>query len=194
MKHSGLIVSTHVIGSRCTVYPCSTRWLVTATVSLLSARRQLKRLGLRRSRPNSPGRCRLTSAAPSLPIVRNARYYGEMVGNVVLAACSIVIAAIVALCAVGRIPRNSIAGLRLPALFASDGAWEEGHRAAIIPTVTAAFIAAGLSAAALAAPRFAEAAFYLTLAVFLIGLVVAAFLANRAAHVAQGSAEQFADK
>lgn len=38
----------------------------------------------------------------------------------------------------GVIPRNALAGIRIPSTMASDEAWTQGHRAAIVPTVVAA--------------------------------------------------------
>lgn len=43
------------------------------------------------------------------------------------------ILAIAALGAYGRLPRNSLAGIRIPSTMRSDAAWAAGHRAATAP-------------------------------------------------------------
>lgn len=61
-----------------------------------------------------------------------------MVGATVIALAGCAVVPVVALCARGRIGRNHIAGIRVPAFFASDRAWRVGHRAATAPVTGAA--------------------------------------------------------
>ena len=105
-----------------------------------------------------------------------------MVAISVLIAVAVLIAVVVVFCATGRIPRNSIAGLRLPALFASDRAWMVGHHAAIPPTVAAAVVVAVVGGVAIVIPDFDRIAIPIMLLAFLAGLIGASVLANRAAR------------
>ncbi|KHK96038.1 hypothetical protein LK09_16950 [Microbacterium mangrovi] len=63
-----------------------------------------------------------------------------------LAALIVVITIVVVLCAVGRIQRNPLVGIRVATFFASEEAWKVGHRAAIIPLVVAAVLSFGVVA------------------------------------------------
>ena len=48
-----------------------------------------------------------------------------------------------------RLPRNSLIGIRLPALMASDEAWEKGHQAAVRPLLSIAPAGIALAVGAL---------------------------------------------
>ena len=112
-----------------------------------------------------------------------------MVAIAVLTAVAVLIAVLVGLCSTGRIPRNSLAGLRLPSLFASDRAWMVGHHAAVPPTAAAAVIVAVIGGITLVIPTFEPAAIPIMLLVFLAGLIVASVLANRAARSTEHNAQ-----
>ncbi|GAB3611391.1 hypothetical protein GCM10027414_35170 [Humibacter ginsengiterrae] len=101
-------------------------------------------------------------------------------GIVVLAIVSILSTALIILCALGIIPRNSIAGLRLPAMFASDKAWMIGHRAGILPAVIASIVCIIATVIGLVVPAL-TASFVIVIVALLGGLIVAAILGSRAA-------------
>lgn len=105
-----------------------------------------------------------------------------MIAALILAVLAIAIAVLVSLCATGRVPRNPIAGIRIPSLFVSDEAWMVGHRAALVPTVVAAVICSVIAAFVVAVPTFAVAGTWTIVVVLLGGLLLASALASRAAR------------
>ena len=111
-----------------------------------------------------------------------------MVAISVLIAGAALIAVVVIFCSTGRIPRNSIAGLRLPSLFASDRAWIVGHHAAVAPTVIAAILVALVGGVGVVVPEIETVAVLVMLAVFLAGLIVGSVRANRAARSTEPNA------
>lgn len=110
-------------------------------------------------------------------------------GVIVVGLVAVLVAGMVRLCASGRIPRNQFAGIRLPALFASDAAWRAGHRAALVPTVAGSAVAIVIAAPTALIPAFGLVGLTVeTLAMF-AGVIVGAVFANRAAsRVAADSA------
>ncbi|WP_029146513.1 SdpI family protein [Microbacterium luticocti] len=105
-----------------------------------------------------------------------------MVAALVLTLLAIATVVLFALCATGRVHRNPIAGIRIPALFASDEAWRVGHRAALIPMVVTTVICAVLTIVAAAVPSFAAGGTWAAVIVLLGGLLAAAMVAGRAAR------------
>ncbi|GAB3808954.1 hypothetical protein GCM10028798_35920 [Humibacter antri] len=103
-----------------------------------------------------------------------------LIGAVILTIVAIGLTVMIILCAVGVIPRNSIAGLRLPAMFASDEAWMRGHRAGIAPAVIASIVCIVVTVIGLAVPAFTGGTIIVIVAL-LAGLVIAAVLGSRAA-------------
>ncbi|MDL9978049.1 SdpI family protein [Microbacterium candidum] len=62
-------------------------------------------------------------------------------GAVILVVAAYVVVLLIVLCGRGVIKVNGAVGLRVPALMASEGAWEAGHRAAVAPTIAGALVA-----------------------------------------------------
>jgi hypothetical protein len=105
-----------------------------------------------------------------------------MVGAALLALAAVVVAAVTVVAGVGRLRRNSIAGIRIPSLYASDEAWMHGHRAAIVPTAASAIVCVVIAAILLTDPAFALVGTILETAVLVIGVLLATVLAGRAAR------------
>jgi len=105
-----------------------------------------------------------------------------IIGAVVVAILSVAIVVLIPLCATGRIPRNPFIGLRLPAFFASDDAWEAGHRAAVPSSVCGAIVAVVACVLAIALPSIAGVWFTVAVVALLAGLAVGAVLGTRAAQ------------
>jgi hypothetical protein len=99
----------------------------------------------------------------------------------IVTVVSILAAVMVGLCAAGRIGRNPIVGLRLPALFASDEAWTSGHRAGVLPTVSAAAICVVAAIVVAVFPSLAMIGTYVVLIVLVAGVVMAGVVGSRAA-------------
>lgn len=70
----------------------------------------------------------------------------------VLAVLIVVITVLMVLCAVGKVQRNPLVGIRVPAFFASDEAWMVGHRAAILPLVITSLLSLGVIILVAASP------------------------------------------
>lgn len=79
----------------------------------------------------------------------------------------------------GRLKRNHVAGIRIPATMASDEAWVAGHRASL-PYADAAGICGVL--AGVIAPIFAHAAWWLVIFTGSILLLVATLMGAKKAH------------
>lgn len=99
--------------------------------------------------------------------------------GIVLAVAAAVTAVIAALSALGKLPRNRTAGVRLASTLRSDDAWERGHRAAA-PLLGAC--AAVMVVGAVDAPLRP----WLAPAVVIV-LIGAALLADRAAERGPGA-------
>ncbi|QGN33719.1 SdpI family protein [Microlunatus sp. Gsoil 973] len=85
----------------------------------------------------------------------------------------------------GTIGPNPLVGIRLPALLASERAWQGGHRAAVRPlTITALVAFLALVGSVVAAGTVLWYLIFLctALAFVIIGVVVAAVVAVRAAR------------
>ena len=109
-------------------------------------------------------------------------YVSRVIAALLVALASIVVAVVAALTAVGRLRRNSVAGIRIPSLYASEVAWRTGHRAAVTPTAAAAVICVVLAIAVLADSDFTVAGPILETAVLVIGVLAGTTLASRAAR------------
>jgi SdpI/YfhL protein family len=104
-----------------------------------------------------------------------------VVGALVITVASVLVVVLVWLCAAGRIGRNPVVGLRVPALFASDETWTVGHRAALLPTVIAAVICVVFTAVAAAIPSLASTATVVVVVALIAGVVVGAVQGSGAA-------------
>lgn len=93
-----------------------------------------------------------------------------------------VVAVVTVLAAVGRLGRNSLAGIRIPSLYASNEAWVNGHRAAVLPVAVGAIACVVLALVALADPAFAPLGTTLETVVLVVGVLVGTILARRAAR------------
>lgn len=105
-----------------------------------------------------------------------------MVAASLIAVAAVVVAVVSALAAAGLLRRNSVAGIRIPSLYASDAAWRIGHRAAVLPTVAAAIVCIVLTIVVLVDPNFAVVGAILETAVLVIGVLAGTALASRAAR------------
>jgi hypothetical protein len=101
---------------------------------------------------------------------------------VLVAAAAVVVALVTLLAAAGRLRRNSIAGIRIPSLLASDEAWRNGHRAAVLPTAAAAIICVVLAAVVLTGRPIAYLGAPLETVVLVLGVLVGTLSARRAAE------------
>lgn len=89
------------------------------------------------------------------------------------------------LLASGTLGRNHLVGIRLPALLASEEAWQRGHQAAVRPlTITAVLALLALVGSVLVSRHVLEYLIFLGIAlgIVIIGVVVAAVVAVRAAR------------
>jgi hypothetical protein len=107
---------------------------------------------------------------------------GVIIGAIVIAILSIAIVVVIPLCASGRIPRNPFVGLRLPAFFATDDAWEVGHRAAVPSSVCGAIIGFLACVLVVTVPSLAPVWFAVAVAAILVGLIIGAVVGTRAAN------------
>lgn len=105
-----------------------------------------------------------------------------LISAIVVAVVSVAVVVGVALCGAGRIGRNPLVGLRVPALFASDEAWTVGHRAGVAPTACAAVVCVALAVLIAIIPAFALAGTFLMLLCLIAGLVVAVVVGSRKAR------------
>ncbi|GLD00578.1 hypothetical protein Mkiyose1088_24440 [Mycobacterium kiyosense] len=89
----------------------------------------------------------------------------------------------------GLLPRNQIAGIRIPSVMASDTAWRAGHRAAIpVIWLTAPVALAGTVVAAMIPnPGLAGLPVLASCALSIAILIRSAVVANRAARRAGGA-------
>lgn len=92
------------------------------------------------------------------------------------------VALVIVLAASGRLRRNPFAGIRIPSLTASDDAWVSGHRTAVPPTTGGAVVCIVLAAIVLADPGLALLGAVLETAVLVLGVLVGAVRADRAAR------------
>lgn len=109
-----------------------------------------------------------------------------MVGASLLAVAAVVVAAVAVLAATGRLRRNSVAGIRIPSLYASEAAWRTGHRAAVLPTLAAAVICVALAVVDFVDPDLDLPGAILQTVVLLLGVLVGIALASRAAREQSG--------
>jgi hypothetical protein len=105
-----------------------------------------------------------------------------MLGVIVLAGTAAFLLVLVTLCAVGVIPPNGAAGIRIPALLASDYAWRTGHRAAIVPTAIGTAAAAVVVLLCVLHPPIQSFGTGLELGVVVLSLLWAVIRANKAAQ------------
>lgn len=109
-------------------------------------------------------------------------YVSQVVAALLLALAAVVVAVVAALAGSGRLRRNSVAGIRIPSLYASEAAWRTGHRAAVLPTVTAAVICVVLAIVVLIDSNLAFVGPILETAILVIGVLAGTALASRAAR------------
>ncbi len=109
-------------------------------------------------------------------------YLSDVLGPSVLAIAALAVAAVTLLAATGRLHRNTLAGIRIPSLYASEHAWMEGHRAAVLPTVVGAVLCVVLAVIVLASPPFSLLGTILEGAVLVISVLTATVLAGHAAR------------
>jgi uncharacterized membrane protein len=105
--------------------------------------------------------------------------------GLVLAAAGVGLIVTGRLGAIGRLPRNSLAGIRLPATMASDEAWRTAHRAGAAPVIAggvgALVLGIGALVSALLGGSGVAMVFVLTALVVVLGCVaLATVLALRA--------------
>ena len=96
----------------------------------------------------------------------------------VFSALLLLLAVISTLAARGTLRRNHGMGIRLPALFASDAAWQAGHAAAVTP----AWVGFAFALASDLAGIIEPVARWATIAVFVATVIWALTAAIRAAH------------
>ena len=84
--------------------------------------------------------------------------------------------------AVERLPRNSIAGIRVKSTMSSDEAWREAHRAAAPTLLADAAICLVIGVALLVVDNASETAGYAGVALAIVILLVASWQAVRAAN------------
>jgi hypothetical protein len=89
----------------------------------------------------------------------------------------------------GSLPRNNLAGVRTRITMSSDAAWQEGHRAALRPTVNGAAITVMWCLVSIAVPPLRTPVSVLVAAVALVvGTLLSVPAANRAARRASADA------
>lgn len=103
---------------------------------------------------------------------------------VLLALCSLGIAAANHACATGRIKVNALVGIRTPRTMVSEETWQAGHRAAVQPLWTSGIAAAAISLAGLlflAEPTTQVLMSLMACALLLVAVLYGTKLANTAA-------------
>jgi hypothetical protein len=114
-----------------------------------------------------------------------------VVSLIVFAACAVVFGTTLA-AARGRLGVNHLAGIRLQHVMASSEAWQAGHRAALVPITVSCALMAGAAFVPVVVGELTEGtqgAWVIgSTVVLLIGALVSAGLANRAAKDVLGSA------
>jgi hypothetical protein len=110
-------------------------------------------------------------------------YRPPVVGALILTVVAVVIVIAIALCARGTIGRNPVVGIRVPAFFDSDEAWKLGHRAAVAPTIVAAFACAAVTIVAAVIPELGGTVpVFFALAFLLCGVIAGAIRGTRVIH------------
>lgn len=93
---------------------------------------------------------------------------------------AVAVALLTLLAAVGVLPRNRVAGIRVRATTASDAAWRRGHRAALVPTLpSCAVVVVGGVVCAATGHADDVVVVLASAAVLLVGAVLGAAAANR---------------
>ncbi|ROS56396.1 hypothetical protein [Frigoribacterium sp. PhB118] len=109
---------------------------------------------------------------------------------IMLAACAVVFGTTLA-AARGRLGVNHLAGIRLQHVMASPEAWQAGHRAALVPITVTCALTAGAAFVPVVVGGLTEGAqgawVIGSTVVLLIGALVSAGVANRAAGDVLGS-------
>ena len=107
-----------------------------------------------------------------------------IVASIVIALVAISAPLLIHACAIGRIPVNRFAGIRIPSVMSSAAAWRAGHGAALPATrvgAIAAFVLAAISFSPVL-PESAQSGFVIAAAIVLVGaVIVGGVFANRAA-------------
>ena len=98
----------------------------------------------------------------------------------VLTAVLVPLAIVAVLGSTGVIPKNRWFGIKLPALERSENAWRVGHAAAIPSAVIGSVFALASTIIGLFYPVLN----FVTLALFVVTVVVALAIASKAAHAA----------
>lgn len=111
----------------------------------------------------------------------------------ILVVSAYAVAVLIVLCGRGVIRRNGAIGLRLPAIMASEDAWEAGHRAAVAPAFAGALVGTLFLSAGALMPGVRDIAAMPVLVSLAGGLVWGAALGVRAATDAPTTAPEHAD-
>ncbi len=99
----------------------------------------------------------------------------------VLTIVSVAVTVLAVLCGRGRIPRNPWVGIRIPAFFSSDEAWQTGHQAAVLPMIVATIITAVIAVIATVVPHLdTTTTILITAGVVIVGLIAGAIRGSRA--------------
>lgn len=107
-----------------------------------------------------------------------------MVAVLILSGAAVLVLVVVLLAALGVVPRNRVAGIRIPAVLASDESWRAGHRAAILPAAVGVLLTAVTGWLSLSVHSLIPYAPAITTAALVLPLIWAAIAANVAAKAA----------
>ncbi|MEO7124430.1 MAG: SdpI family protein [Lacisediminihabitans sp.] len=109
-----------------------------------------------------------------------------LVATIVIIVVALAAPLVMHACAAGRIPVNHLVGIRIASVMESAQAWRAGHKAAIPVTWIGAIVAvviAGISLTPVVPPAAESGVLIAAAIVFLVAIVLAGVVANRAALV-----------
>lgn len=104
-----------------------------------------------------------------------------MIPVVILTVAALLVLVVITLAALGVIPPNPVAGIRILSVLSSEAGWRAGHRAAILPAAVAVALTAATGLTSLSVPSLAPNAAALATLGLLLPLAWAAIAAHRAA-------------